>query len=136
VTSSISHLANVQTAGNLMAPVTIVTETPPMRDGDALYQWPMGSLASASSSRWLAKQLDLARLSEMGAYWVPLEACTTAIGNRQFPIVALGDKAALRLLELGRKPDYTVEHPDSWRHGPNVKNEYPLITILKEHARG
>jgi hypothetical protein len=38
-------------------------------------------------------------------------------------------------LDLGRKPDFVVEHPDAWRHGPQI-GEYQLITILKDYARG
>lgn len=127
--ASVPHALNVPSVGNLRGKVTLVD--------DPRAQWPFSgerrdeennTWLDEEGNAWLATQLDAAQISERDLFWINADALTPAIRDHRAPIVALGDVAAHRLIELGRTPDRCVPHPRNWMHS---FFPYPLIDALK-----
>ena len=130
------HPAKLRTAGNWDAGVVLVGEDfAELKDQDAFYQWPFGSLSGAGCSRWLAKQLDEAGIGENQLLWINADNSDEDLHRvvcDAREIITLGTKAEMRMRALGYTDVvHAAPHPQFWRrfhrHQP-----YPLLPLLKE----
>lgn len=130
--ASVPHSLRHQTAGNLRGRVTIVGDRfAAMSDRDPLYQWPFGALCSDGCSRWLGDQLDAGGISERDLFWCNSDMLTEDILRHRAPIVALGDEAQRRLIDLGVMTAFVFPHPQHHRCF-HANEPYALIPLLKE----
>lgn len=134
------HSLNVNSAGNLSAPILLVGDSFAERqDSDPLYQWPFGSLSNIGCSMWLSRQLDDADISEQSLLWVNADELTNEWVVPLFDreggppqIVTLGEDAERKVasLHLSR---HSANHPQYWkRFCSGTPGGYPLLRILKD----
>jgi len=129
-------------AGSLRARTLIVGDSfATHQEFDPHYQWPFASFSGQGCSRWLSAQLDKAKIAEHALWWVNqdmLEHSTQWINSYMQlddfdTIIALGNMAMDKLTALSISGFIGVPHPQWWkRFSFNSKDEYPLITQLKE----
>jgi thymidylate kinase len=131
-----AHPLGTSSAGPIHAPVLVISDGfSRHNDGDTLYQWPFGALSGAGCSRWLARKLDEAGISEASLCWVNSDAADDVLRamseEGRSGVVSLGPKAEARLTQLQIRGTSFV-HPQAWRRYNGGGAPYPLIDHLKE----
>jgi len=133
------HPAEWSSAGSLDARVILVGERPgPVKDADALRQYPFVSFSGSGCARWLTNQLAEHSISERDLLWVnAFDARTGHLLHRlQQPVrIALGDEAYRELcrLDASGTAKLRVPHPQRVkRFGWRVSSGYELLRLIKE----
>jgi len=134
LSEQLPHPTCFATAGDITAPFLVVGEGfSHHQDGDRLYQWPFGSLSGAGCSRWLARELDQAEISERSLCWVNADAGPDVLGTLvkgRKAIFALGAEA-YKALESIQASHEKIDHPQFHRrfHG---RDPYRFVERLQE----
>jgi thymidylate kinase len=130
--ASVPHPLAVGSAGNLGAPILIVSDGyPNVQDGEPLIQWPFGSLSGRGCSIWLAMRLAEAGIGEDRLCWANADSIAPDFAAPKGPhVVALGGRAGERLAELGI--DHArFPHPQTYKKF-YADEPYPVIQYIKE----
>ena len=144
------HSTNINTAGNIDAPVLIVGEEFADHDNDSpLRQWPFVSFQGRGCSRWLTLQLHHAGIRENDLLWINSDQLPLIVGalfdvsdedrgDKRLKVVALGEEAR-RACGEARLDSIAFAHPQYWKRFNNgavyALTEYLRSTLhVKEIA--
>jgi thymidylate kinase len=136
------HEAAWSSAGNRDAKVLLVGEGfGPVKEADALAQYPFVSFSSTGCARWITQHLEDCKIPEQDLLWVNVlepGAGDVLAAHPHLPRVVLGDRAYQELCVVDVGGDATVlraEHPQHAKHF-GFRKTYTLIRTLKELIHG